>query len=683
MGIQIIRTADTVRHEMVQPRSGKTRILIVIGNDLKLNFETELEMVQQKLSAIAEIVPLGWGLKYQGVRIDDVHQLKQLIGDVLAAELGWDILLFMGHSDESALTGGELAIAPNEWLSSYELQPKLLKAKEQGLAFALFNSCSGLDLAKTMMDLGLSQVAVMREPVDNQVAQVFLKQFLSALTAHQDVQDALQAASRYLKVETNLTYPSAHLIPSLFCHPNVPRFRIRPYGWKEWLKPWVTTTKWQAFRVGVVASLSLLWPVQDLLLDLRVLTQAVYRDLLTMTTEAISGHIQPQRPLILLVPVDEDSLEQKQITNPRPLNRRYLAELVKKTAELKPTVIGIDYLLNKPQPEGDSELANVVQATVNTQGTWFIFAASLSDSNGSVEPSIPEVAKPRLSLQGYINSWHRYIELPNQSNCDPVCPFAYLLAVTQTLSQLTNFKGNPRLNDTDNLQSSVVAAVNQNRENAKLQFLRQAQIATISKVAHQIGQAWMTPIVDFSIPREQVFCSVPAWQVLSADLSPCWSKVSANSGPGPSIVIIGPGGYEEAGVEKQGEDNTSAPFAVWYWRKRLNLPQGQINQPLTGAEIHAHATYQLLNQRLVTAVPDLWLIGLSIMLGKGMTLILATHPRQHRLFTRSLIAFTLLYGVSGLYIYQFAGVLLPWLLPSIAFWSYVLPKLEKKAYDST
>jgi CHASE2 domain-containing sensor protein len=686
MGIHIVRTADTIRHGLVQPRSGKTRILIIIGNDPKLNFETDLEMVKQKLSPIAEIVPLGWGLKYQGSRIENVQQLKQLIGDELSAKTGWDMLLFMGHSDESALTGGELAIAPNEWLSSYELRPKLLKAKEHGLAFALFNSCSGLDLARTMMDLGLSQVAVMREPIDNQVAQVFLKQFLHALTADQDVQEALQTASRYLKVETNLTYPSAHLIPSLFCHPDVPRFRMRPYGLKQRLKPWVTTTKGQAFKVVAVAGLSLLWPVQDLLLDLRVLAQAVYRDLGTITTEAISEPVQPQSPPVLLVQIDEDSLEKKQITNPRPMNRRYLAQLVKQAAQLKPTVIGIDYLLNQPQPDGDSDLAAVVQDTVDREGTWFIFAASLSDANASkeVNRSIPEVAISHLSLQGYINSWHRYVELPDQSNCDPVCPFAYLLAIAQTLSQSPNFKGlGPQLDNQNNLQSRVVAAVSQNRENSKLQFLQQAQLSPLSKTAHHVGQAWLTPIVDFSIPRGQVFRSVPAWQMLAGELEHCQSSLSANSGPCQPIVIIGPGGYEEAGVDQQGEDNSSAPFAVWYWRKRLNLPQKQINQPLTGAEIHAYAAYQLLKQRLVIAVPDLWLIGLSVVLGKGVTLILAAHPQQQCLLTRSLVVLTLLYGVSGLYIYQVAGVLLPWLLPSITFWLYILPSLEKKAYDST
>lgn len=92
----------------------------------------------------------------------EIAELKAKISAAIADERGWDVLFFAGHSNETVLTGGELAIAPNVSLSISEITPQLLKAKQRGLQFALFNSCSGLTLANSLIDLGLSQVAVMR-----------------------------------------------------------------------------------------------------------------------------------------------------------------------------------------------------------------------------------------------------------------------------------------------------------------------------------------------------------------------------------------------------------------------------------------------------------------------------------------------------------------------------------------
>ena len=79
-----------------------------------------------------------------------------------------------------------------------KLHTPLTIAKENGLQVAIFNSCSGLSIANKLIDLGFSQVAIMREPIHNQVAVEFFMQFSQALAEYKDVHQSLLAASEYL-----------------------------------------------------------------------------------------------------------------------------------------------------------------------------------------------------------------------------------------------------------------------------------------------------------------------------------------------------------------------------------------------------------------------------------------------------------------------------------------------------
>ncbi|MFH7029339.1 MAG: DUF928 domain-containing protein [Heteroscytonema crispum UTEX LB 1556] len=54
-----------------------------------------------------------------------------------------------------------------------EIEGSLKIARKRGLQFAIFNSCNGINIAEFLINLGLSQVAVMREPIHDQVAQIF------------------------------------------------------------------------------------------------------------------------------------------------------------------------------------------------------------------------------------------------------------------------------------------------------------------------------------------------------------------------------------------------------------------------------------------------------------------------------------------------------------------------------
>ncbi|MDY6898939.1 MAG: CHAT domain-containing protein, partial [Cyanobacteriota bacterium] len=230
--IRIARSPSNIRHENLRPLQRKVRILVILGDDTGLNFDSEKEEFN-KIKSIAYVKFIGWTLT------KNIDELKQEIVQNIASVDGWDILFFAGHSNESVLTGGELGIAPNASIFVSEIEDALKLAKKRGLQFAIFNSCSGINIAESLINLGLSQVVVMREPINNKVAQEFLKQFLRSLAEYKDVHESLLDASKFLKQqEQRLAYPSTYLVPSLFRHPSAELFRIQPFGLWSIIKQW-------------------------------------------------------------------------------------------------------------------------------------------------------------------------------------------------------------------------------------------------------------------------------------------------------------------------------------------------------------------------------------------------------------------------------------------------------------
>jgi hypothetical protein len=155
-------------------RRGKPRILAIFGDETGLDFQVDRHAMRS-LSRLAEVVVVS------RQPCQTVNQAITSITTAIADEKGWDLLFFSGHSRENTVVGGEFAIASGVSISIQEIANPLRVALKNGLQFAIFNSCSGLDIATSLIDLGFSQVAVMREQIHNAVAQEFLVQFLQAL----------------------------------------------------------------------------------------------------------------------------------------------------------------------------------------------------------------------------------------------------------------------------------------------------------------------------------------------------------------------------------------------------------------------------------------------------------------------------------------------------------------------
>ena len=651
--VRVIRSPANLRHSPTgKMRSGKMRILVILGDETGLSFKAETESLKS-LDRLAEVQFEGWRVG------ESTAGLKERIALRLTAAAGWDILFFAGHSNESVLTGGELAIAPQTSIFLNEIKPQLLKAKDNGLQFAIFNSCKGLDLANTLIDLGLSQVAIMREPIHNSVAQEFLIQFIQHLVSHakneaHTVQDSVLAACEYLKLERNLTYPSSYCVPSFFCHPETVPFTPRTIGISQKLKQLIPTSR-QTIALSLLSAASLMAPVQDLMLDGRMYVQALYRQ---------ATHQIPQnRPNINIVQIDEASLRSGLIPARKinPIDRAALAKIVDRIVESKPNILAIDYLLDRPMPEDPiltKSLQNAARKKVD-----IIFGSDLqNDREMDLSPSITGLD---LVMQGHVMFYPGYLARQGLQSqipitCTTLCPFSFLIALT---SQTGRY----------HLPSSDVDLRSQVLKNATGELNRIGP-ENSAKMLWGWESLGFQPIVDYSIPPDRIYKTTSA-----ADLplkSP-WRE---------TIIILAAGDYAEAGISSTALDKFPLPSAIAHWRK---VQQQRDSRTITGAEIHAYMIDHFMNKHYLINIPGLLFILPAALLGKRLASRSGTQFKhdsiQSVLFSKSFRNFTLISGIYGVITLQMVialGVVVPWIFPVLTVSLMQISNFSNSRMDS-
>ena len=657
--IRISRLPMNIREAGAEPvREGKrTHILVILGDDTGLSFVDELNAISS-LKRLAKVTVIGW---QPGM---DAMSLKQTICDTIQAAPGWDMLFFFGHSNEANAVGGKLAIAPNTTLSVRELEPFLRKAKARGLKFALFNSCKGLDIANSLIDIGLNQVVVMREPVHNRVAQVFFIQFMQSLAGFDDIHTALQKATHSLRSESNLTYPSAHLVPSLFRHSDAVLFQLSPTSWSSKLHRLLPRTRWQTATLALITGLSLLPPETTPLMDGRQWSQSIYRDI----TQQIPTENSPPT---ILIQIDEETIRKEPIFDGvlNPMNREYLAKLVDQLSAVDANVIGIDYLLDRPHGGNDKYLSESIKRSVE-QGRFLIFSTIL-DRETKVELEVhKDVASLNWVMQGYANTPRWYLRiLRMEYDCPKRCPFAYLLALTKTaqIAEIDNHialdvqsENNLRNILTETIEESIQdKKEDQNKTHSALRDLYNLRLSFWPE-----DSRWFHPLLDFSMPPDQMFSSISAYDFL--DTSP--EDLSHDYDWQHKIVLIASGGYADAEVDGI-KDYVEPPPAISYWYNKQDNP----NDKFTGGEAVAYGVHHFLNQHYVVPVPDSWLVGLGILAGKGIIFLSYRLQLSRQQKQLSLVCLSLGYGWLSLQLYISMEILLPWLLPVATVWLYALP----------
>jgi CHASE2 domain-containing sensor protein len=659
--IRIVRKPLNIHHglKIINRHPGKVRILVIWGDESGLDFAAEKKAIAN-FRKIADVTFIGWQPEI------NIQDLKTQIKNAIESDRGWDILFFAGHSNETALTGGEIAIASHVALSISEIAPALTNAINKGLQFALFNSCKGLSIANNLIDLGLSQVAIMREPIHNKVAEEFFLRFLKTLAEFKDVHEALISASQHLKQEKNITYPSTYLIPSLFRHPDAPLFCLEPFGIKQRLKKIIPNRKETVALLALLIASSPTLPIQNFLLEKRLWTQAVYR-------HATEQFPLQQEPEVVLLQIDNEFIREKEkLTNYKPINYASLSKIINKLRAKNADVIGIDYLLDLTQNERDRILAESLANAVNSslQPTWFVFPRT-QDENGAWLYVLPKIASPNWSLQGEVKFRPGYMELLQSS--EPSLQgmhFIYLLTLAHQLQQLPN-PPQPQLNSDKNFWEILDDRIQ--KENLQKQTILKpgrTHPQILTKISYLLQQMWLHPIVDFSIPPNQIYQRISASELIEDKNIP--------NNLQQKIVIVGAGGYREAGIE-DGGDNFPLPSAVAYWRQQEN----NSSSVLTGSEAHAYMVHHLLNQRLVIPIPDLLMAALAIFLGKYLLYLIKIFPNRKWVWLVILSLATTIYGILSLQIYLSSiAILLPWFFPSLTVWLYVTPQLiKRKAHE--
>ncbi|MFK8186206.1 MAG: CHASE2 domain-containing protein [Phormidesmis sp.] len=664
--VRISRLPIHVRTAAVQPViQKKARVLVILGDDTGLNFDKEREALSA-LSHLISVEFVGWRANVNATNI------KQDIVEIIQSPLGWDMLLFFGHSNEASLVGGQIAVAPNTTLSIKELEPCLRQAKANGLKFALFNSCKGIDIASALIDMGLNQVAVMREPIHNRVAQIFLVQFLQHLSQFEDVHTALRKASQALYAK-NLTYPSAYLVPSLFRHSNASLFRLQPSGRQAWFRALLPQSKSQLVGFVFLSLLSLTAPVTQVLLNYRLWTQALYR-------QAIHHPIKEQTPPVLLVQIDRESIRRGIADGvAMPMNRAYLADILDRLSELRAEVIGVDYLLDGAQVENDAQFAQSSRQAVS-QGSWLVFSSILEGAGQEVGVR-EELASLNWAMQGHVHTPKWYLRaLAYDGNCEKKCPYSYLLAMTQLVQKdpsIANIQ--PSLQNEQDLRQQLLKVLedlqqNKATKNKKLRSLYEFRLSLWTAISRLWNQRWLHPVLDFSIPPEQIFTRLSAYELLEASDRELLTPFDQTK----QIVIIASGGYGEAGTD-YAKDYSPLPPAIAYWHRRRN----DSPRYFTGGEANAYAVHHFLKEHYVTPIPDLWLTLIGALAGANLVLLFVRWQlsSQKRLLFLCITSF--FYGWISLQLYVGLAIILPYVLPVSVVWLYCIPSLKNPQLKST
>ncbi|MBD2200352.1 MULTISPECIES: CHASE2 domain-containing protein [Calothrix] len=651
--IKIYRTPATIRNQPIRPLKRKARILAIIGYDTHLNFQADKQELES-LDSIAYIEFVGWNTKKSKVlNADNETELKTEIFNAINDNKGWDILFFAGHSNENILTGGELYVAPNVSLGIQDIAEVLKKAQARGLQFAIFNSCSGLNIAESLINLGLSQVIVMREPIHNHVARKFLVQFVKSLAEFKDVHQALLDACQYLKQQvTRFSYPSAYLVPSLYRHPDAELFRLKSFGFWNAVKKWLPKPKYESWLL-LLLLISLLPNVQDFFLDKRIWLQAFYRQ--------FTHQFYKQESPLVLVKIDNKSLNEDKIKQVYPLDYSYLAKIIQKLSQSNSQLIGIDYILDQggQQPQQTKLLNQAIRGAVS-QENWFVFGALSTEDENIKETVTADIASLNWSMAGdvYIARW--YVELPTKINNDKNYPFSYLLALAYAVqhqkSQNSLFADlpKPQLSSQHDFRNTITQPIKSS--DARYNFLQNLRLHPLSNL-----QQSFQPILDFSIPPSQVYKSISACELLGS----CESTTQIHHDLKNKVVIIVPSGYKQAGIRGKGEDNETVPPAISFWN-------GWGDGIFSRSAAHAYMVHHLLTQRLVVPVPDFLMILVGALLGKAVTLIIIEKPRNQVKIFKIFWGGLVIYLLSSLQIYTSAAILLPWFFPSLTFGIYIL-----------
>jgi WD domain, G-beta repeat len=123
----------------------------------------------------------------------------------------WSVLFFSSYIS-GYLPNGRIHINHHDTITITEFKYRIRSAVQQGLKLLIINCGEGLDLASELVDLQIPNLIVLREAVQDQVAQEFVKLFLKAFSGGKSLPLAVRDARERLKAIEKVV-PDASCLP--------------------------------------------------------------------------------------------------------------------------------------------------------------------------------------------------------------------------------------------------------------------------------------------------------------------------------------------------------------------------------------------------------------------------------------------------------------------------------------
>jgi CHASE2 domain-containing sensor protein len=635
--VSVLRTVNQIVALPKRMKRTRLRILAILADDGKgVDSKKEQTALREILKEIAYIEFAGHTVTKTQPNAGLKLELKERIED----EQGWDILFFAGHSHEEE--GREIQLAKDYWVAIEDFELALKRAKTLGLQFALFNSCEGSVIAEKLVGFGLNRVVVMREVINNDIAYAFLTAFATRLASFKDVQAATVMARRDLRNQSREDYkhPSAYLVPSIYGYRGVRPLALSPLNWRVLLYR-LRPTRCEAFSLLVLGLLSLNVGWQHALIDNRQAIQAIYQAIPRDLQHLISDKpVTLRAPSIQIVELDKASLKDAKDENGRPaiqepIDRLYLSRLVKKANELGVKTIGVDYVLLDRELNREKLMEEIKKSEAR-----FVFGASHEWDNGGVADSETVPSESRIDGDIGVNAIF-------DRSTHPVF-------MARTIGDPSTF-GNPSPHP---LPYQLWCLFKNQSPNCTLPN-KTVYYNPIGDLGRRFGQYWLNPWIDYSKSARDVY------QVTSSKNFLMQAKRTTD------IILIAPSDEFDA-------FNLPKAMSVNEAIDERQDPRKPNTGKISGARIHAYLLDDLLQQRSIVGVPDLWMVGIMGIVGKLLSLRWQQQTKDRRRSKRQWVILAggvpIVGAIVCLQLYTMLGIAVPILFSTLTYWAYLLPQ---------
>ncbi len=137
----------------------------------------------------------------------------------------WSVLFFSSYIS-GYLPNNRIYINHHDTISIAEFKHRLNAAVGRGLKLLILNCGDGVELANELADLHIPQMVVMREAVQDQVAQEFVKLLLKAYSGGKSLQLSVREARERLQAIEKVV-PAASWLPIVYQQPTVGQLNWR------------------------------------------------------------------------------------------------------------------------------------------------------------------------------------------------------------------------------------------------------------------------------------------------------------------------------------------------------------------------------------------------------------------------------------------------------------------------